>query len=50
MEKKFNKKINVKLGQNQKKISGNIFQQKKNLSKNTVKAGQKISGKISFKK
>ena len=29
MEKKLNKTINFKLGQNQKKISGNIFQQKK---------------------
>ena len=51
MEKKLIKEINIKVNSNQKKIKGSIFLNSTKLKKkNSVKSGQKITGKISLKK
>ena len=45
-----NKKIKVSLSGKTKIISGNIFSKEKDNSQIKVKAGQKITGKVSFSK
>ena len=49
--KNSNRVTNISISSKTKKISGSLFSKKKNnKSQQIVKAGQKLEGKISFKK